>query len=983
MKSKNYSATELGEINLLIRVKIINSFNLSEEAFLKKNFCDRETLFKICLPSFKKLLREKTDIKFISLYLSNLKKFSILLKTLNEDNYNIESQNQKNFEKYIKLLKNISEHINYENYSSKRLIMRYGDKADKYFIILQGLISVIIPIKISIELSFSEYCRYIAVLILYEEYELAKIILKDNKPIYNIDIPDMKFIVKYINKNKIIETHGKDDKKNYFLSIKNRRTDKNVHFQKNGYKISNYLDTGKDELNKSFENENKNEIQNEKKIETFMAHYLTREELILFMKNIQSEENNDNIEITPDIYVNRLKAYKNNNENQFKEYSNDYYSKYGNYLYDNDIKKTLNIYEYQEIIKLETGEMFGEIALGQSSSKRTATIITLTDSHFGCLNSEYYNSIKEPSDKSKKNKINFLYHIKLFKNIHNRIMENKYFNYFVFKDIMMDQYIIKNGEKNPNLIIIKNGSFDISFNGKLKDIYYLMNYYKKSYKDNFSEIDAKKYKINDFISKKISKLNSFMNKIQKLFGEENLILENKLFLIDRTSIFGLKETEDKNDDDEYFSFFDIKCISSEGQYVLLDKKIFYRQIYGTDFKIKEETKLYVKEFVEKTINRFVHVLYSRIWSILTKNELTVFKAIKKVSSVSEETKNEKKNNLMYEIGLDFNYMNENDLTDIECIIDKILKKYNEDAFNYKSSNTSLYNYCENRIKNEALKKKMIKLEEEKIDNNKIRSTFNELREKQKTRSIKLINFQRNNSLLMKRNKKIKIPKFLKLNINNNDKIKKRGKSVFTPKTVKCKLSRTTSTFYEEKKSEISYNNNNNSVINVKNSRNYINKNNSLYSNKNEQSKKFSIGPSKVRTIESYLDILDKNNNYCIFNNALISKINFTKKNDSLYNDIESISYNKNNNNEKKVKYSNLFYHKLNKVINKNENIKNKIRCYSVKNKNNSSNISIFDSTQKNKDSYIEQRKEYILKNTRTLFTRNKNYVLCKRIRKKS
>ena len=175
MKSKNYSATELGEINLLIRVKIINSFNLSEEAFLKKNFCDRETLFKICLPSFKKLLREKTDIKFISLYLSNLKKFSILLKTLNEDNYNIESQNQKNFEKYIKLLKNISEHINYENYSSKRLIMRYGDKADKYFIILQGLISVIIPIKISIELSFSEYCRYIAVLILYEEYELAKI----------------------------------------------------------------------------------------------------------------------------------------------------------------------------------------------------------------------------------------------------------------------------------------------------------------------------------------------------------------------------------------------------------------------------------------------------------------------------------------------------------------------------------------------------------------------------------------------------------------------------------------------------------------------------------------------------------------------------------------------------------------------------------------------------------------------------------------
>ena len=65
------SINNIGERNLQIRAKIINSFNLNEEAFLKKYFCDRETLFMICLSSFRKMVREKPDIKFISLYLSN------------------------------------------------------------------------------------------------------------------------------------------------------------------------------------------------------------------------------------------------------------------------------------------------------------------------------------------------------------------------------------------------------------------------------------------------------------------------------------------------------------------------------------------------------------------------------------------------------------------------------------------------------------------------------------------------------------------------------------------------------------------------------------------------------------------------------------------------------------------------------------------------------------------------------------------------
>ena len=165
-KSKNRSQTKLGERNLSIRLTIINSFNLYDEAFYKKYYCDRETLFLICLPSFKKITRERNDIKFISLYLSNLKKLTQLLKNINEDNNNNNSMKQ-NFDeknKYFKLLKYVAENVSYEKYSAKKLLMRFGDKGDKFYIVLHGLVSILIPIKLNMKVTFNEYSRYIALL---------------------------------------------------------------------------------------------------------------------------------------------------------------------------------------------------------------------------------------------------------------------------------------------------------------------------------------------------------------------------------------------------------------------------------------------------------------------------------------------------------------------------------------------------------------------------------------------------------------------------------------------------------------------------------------------------------------------------------------------------------------------------------------------------------------------------------------------------
>ena len=485
-KSKNRSQTKLCERNLSIRLTIINSFNLYDEAFYKKYFCDRETLFLICLPSFKKITREKHDIKFISLYLSNLKKLTQLLKSLNEDSNNNNSTKQNFDEKneYFKLLKYVAENINYEKYSAKKILMRYGDKGDNFYIVLHGLVSILIPIKLNMKITFNEYCRYIALLILYQEYELAKMAIRENKHIYNIDLPDIKFVIQYLNKSNEEEAGRKDESinKSYYLSRKNIKSSKNIIPQKFNSKLNeDFLNTIKEEnkQRKKFINVEKMiENENATKIDKFMSKYLKRNEFSLYQKmkerDEDSSESEKEEEITPNEYINRLKNFLINKrlskQQSSQNLKNNIYfrknaSKDLNTLYNednnlddlsNNHKNRVYIYEYQEIIQLETGEMFGDTTLNANSARRTATVISVTDSYFGYLNKNVYITIKGSNDKYKKNMANYLSHTAIFKSINYKTIEDKYLNYFAFKDAVKDEVILQKGEINTNIIIIKS-----------------------------------------------------------------------------------------------------------------------------------------------------------------------------------------------------------------------------------------------------------------------------------------------------------------------------------------------------------------------------------------------------------------------------------------------------------------------------------------------------------------------------------------------
>ena len=1015
MLKRSNSLVGLNERDIMTRIRIINAFKLNEEAFLKKYFCDRDTLFNICLPSFKKLFREKADIKFISLYLSNLKKFITLLKNINEENTNnaTQKQNINQKDKYLKLLKYVSEHVSYEPFSSKRLVMRYGELGSKFYIILHGVVSILIPIRVNLQMTFFEFSKYIANLLLYKEFELAKIAMRENKHVFRLDLPDMKYIINYFNKNNDEEDDGYIAKNSAPLNIlKVIRSEKSIHAKRIVHKMSRYFKDNTNNSNtnnledKSIEEDKALEAEYVQKIEKFLKLCLPKEKYKL-LEEVRTQrpelEKDDGTELSSETYINRLKIYKYNLDNNTNQESpkeklikknqaarriarsktslvnlnkDNMQESHENYLLNNN-KNSVYIYEYQEIIQLETGDMFGDTALGSATSKRTATIIAATDCHFGCLNKDIYNYIKFSNDKNRRNNINYICRTRIFKSLKYKTIEEKYINYFAFKNCVKDEDLVKYGEINHNIIIIKSGKFEINIKGGINNIFDLINEYKKNF------LQSKEFGLSDNLVRKIMKLNANKNKIQKLLGTnysrniDEKINDNiyKLFLINSSSIFGFRENE-KKQKDNYISFFEIKCTSSEGEYILLDKKIFYRQMYSTDFKVKEETRIYIKEFTEKTINRLVHVLYSKIYFLLSKNNLRFLKRMKILSGIHETNKNEENeyNSLIDEFKLDYNYMNKYDLTDIECIIDKILNKYNEEDFDNENINNGLYNENE---KNSPFKKNTIKLGEEKYNIDNSNSLFKQLRNKNKMNSLKLANFKKYNKLKLKKNSNNNIIFGRKL--SNTDKIQKlfnfySDKKSDKSSDIKYKKIKSTS-FSEEKKPSFMSENK------IKNRRKFNlilgsnnNNNKSSNINSNNISKSASLG-FLGKSSESFMSDINISCNYANFGNACISKLNFNFNNCKRDSSMSSFETSKSN---KNFKIDKLIDVRSNPLLRSGEKYRVELeRCLSAKNSNHSS-ISIFDSTQMSKNSYFERRRKYLLKCVRDIWTRNSPIVLYKR-----
>ena len=591
-----------------IKTNLILQFNKNkaEKFFNQKMYTnvDRETLFILCLPCFMKNVekRDRTDYILISIFLYQIKKFIDLFR------HNLMNINEKLDSKFFDSLKFISSNIMYTKFNSNRLLMRYGEEGKKFYLSLKGDVAILIPIKKIVTISINEFKRYIALLIIYKEYKILLEVLKENDSIFNMEMNFLEEAQNYdknINLLQSINLYNKDDEK--------------IEKDKDRKKLTQLLDLYLTPEEKNFYNK-----------------------YVVTKKGKYQEENDDGIFLSPREYIKRINLYSDfdffslnkklqeirREELLKKEEEEGPKARKSKDNINLSEIKTFLIYDYHRVTELGSGEMFGDQALSSATSQRTATIITISECHFGYLTSEIYSqSIKEYNEKNRKNRICYLCNVPIMSTFSYKMIERKYYNNFVFKGAKKNEFIIKQKEKNKNIILFKEGTFEISFKGTIMDICDIINYYMRQY----YSIVKKRTEIDKELLKNIITMNRQRKKIERIFHNDiDIEYDNKIFLVNAPNIFGLAQTEEEKEyyiiekgdkiiKKEYYSFYEIKCHSLFCEYVLLDKKLFEEEIMKNDYAIISKRNGFLMEFYEKIIKRLLIIRYGKIWNLFLKN----------------------------------------------------------------------------------------------------------------------------------------------------------------------------------------------------------------------------------------------------------------------------------------------------------------------------------------------------------------------------
>ena len=171
---ENLSNKKLSNYNEELLPEIIDpSYNF------KLNYQLKETAINIFKSGIEK---DKTKIKFFSNYLYQLSPFNKIFTKINQSKTLLEIYQLQ------RILYSLSTDLTYEYYDSNKIIYKYGDIPDKYYILLKGEIDIIVPNEIEVMMNEYEYFYYILRLYKYQEHSLLKKVLNKNYNNYPLNL---------------------------------------------------------------------------------------------------------------------------------------------------------------------------------------------------------------------------------------------------------------------------------------------------------------------------------------------------------------------------------------------------------------------------------------------------------------------------------------------------------------------------------------------------------------------------------------------------------------------------------------------------------------------------------------------------------------------------------------------------------------------------------------------------------------------------
>ena len=267
---------------------------------------------------------------------------------------------------------------------------------------------------------------------------------------------------------------------------------------------------------------------NEELINSLGIYIISIKKLLNFFDFKYLNDNDEEItNCSTKEYINRINVPESLDKESINKIKNK------NKNISNDSFNELNIYFYNKIISFGKGHFFGELALRDSKSVRTATIITSKECHFAYLTRKTYNnSLKINTELHLKSQLTFFINLPIFADIPVILFYKKYYTRISKHYIMKNQFLIKQGEKPKELCLLNKGAYELMCNLNLYEltdlIFYLIEKSKK-YQAKSEQNDLYYYKdilisLRESVDREKILLTKNSN-FKKLYSKETLIFK--------------------------------------------------------------------------------------------------------------------------------------------------------------------------------------------------------------------------------------------------------------------------------------------------------------------------------------------------------------------------------------------------------------------------------------------------------------------------
>ena len=476
---------------------LVNCYNLTNEQLIVEG-----------IEIFKNPHRTFEENQIVIEFLKNLNPFAFLIKQVKKENAR-------------DLFSSLSFTLKYKFLEKNSIIYKYNDLQDNFYIILNGKVDLLVPNEEIIKLSEAEYYIYLLKLYKHKENELLERTINRNHMTFQIK--ELNFenwlkraIITLLNQK--MKHHKRKERNSSILktqmygktTFSDFMTETRRNNKRNTFTIKNSL-TFQPKKN-TFNNKYFLGAKPFKTNEEIDLVMIIQDEIMKVYKYLEKKTFLGilNEKVSPQDYIKRIKPiFLNNKHLQF-----------------NTERREVVIYNYFIAETLSQGEQFGEPNYShnlnnnnnEENNLRVETVIASKDIDLAFLSKSVFNDVlKETHEKSRKDKINFLNQLKIFKTESKYGNINNFSHYFKRKVCQYKEIIyLENApyENNHLIYFVKQGEFETNANKSLKDIdEILLNTNYKS-KINKVEIDA------------LSNLKEYQNKRQlkfETFGVNDII----------------------------------------------------------------------------------------------------------------------------------------------------------------------------------------------------------------------------------------------------------------------------------------------------------------------------------------------------------------------------------------------------------------------------------------------------------------------------